>query len=288
MSRTKVNLRDPIFAAILAFLVPGFGHFYQRRYFKAVLYCVCILGTFFTGLQVGHGQVVYFQWKQPENRTWAYLCQFWVGLPALPALAQAKLRSKDALEPNHVPLKLKDDFQGTLFEPGYADGKPIGTVKGTIVLNPKQADTPRSWTLTGTLTTPAGSENIEGRIERGWLESEVAPWPERRISGQFMRNAEGKADEPYKLDGFIPRTLWDSYEAPLQDSRLNEPGDPTDLDRAHRELGGRFELGVMYTMIAGLLNILAMYDAYEGPAYDEDDEDEPDKPPPLPSPPQAT
>ena len=36
-------------------------------------------------------------------------------------------------------------------------------------------------------------------------------------------------------------------------------------------------------MIAGLLNILAIYDAYEGPAY-EDDEDEPqaDKPPPKP------
>ncbi len=90
MSRPMVKLKDPGFSALLAFLLPGLGHFYQRRIFKGILYSVCILGTFFTGLRIGHGQVVYFQWKPAENRTYAYLCQFWVGLPALPALAQAK------------------------------------------------------------------------------------------------------------------------------------------------------------------------------------------------------
>jgi hypothetical protein len=80
--------------------------------------------------------------------------------------------------------------------------------------------------------------------------------------------------------------LWDSYEAPLQDPRPGNFGnEASDLDRAHRELGGRFELGVVYTMIAGLLNILAVYDAYEGPAYeDEEDESQTDKPPPDPDP----
>ncbi len=62
-------------------------------------------------------------------------------------------------------------------------------------------------------------------------------------------------------------------------------GEPSDLDRAHKELGGRFELGVVYTMIAGLLNILAIYDAYEGPAYEtEEEEEETDKPPATPPP----
>ena len=36
--------------------------------------------------------------------------------------------------------------------------------------------------------------------------------------------------------------------------------------------GSRFELGVVFTMIAGLLNILAIYDALEGPAYDGEEE----------------
>ena len=33
----------------------------------------------------------------------------------------------------------------------------------------------------------------------------------------------------------------------------------------HLKLGANFELGTLYTMIAGLLNILAVYDAFAGP-----------------------
>lgn len=288
MSRPTVNLKDPAFSALLAFLLPGLGHFYQRRIFKGVLYCVCILGTFFTGLRIGHGQVVYFQWKPAENRTYAYLCQFWVGLPALPALAQAKLRSKDSLDPNYVTRSFLSTFEGTLSEAGFGESKAIGKVKGTIELSPRQADTPRYWKgkVKGKLTTAEGTHDIEGEMERGWLESEVAPWPERRVAGQFVGHLDQQPDETYKLEGFIPRTLWNSFEAPLQDPRSNDlAGEPSDLDRAHKELGGRFELGVVYTMIAGLLNILAIYDAYEGPAYENDEEEEQtDKPPPSPPP----
>src|SRR5262245_63154660 len=115
MLQRKPDLRDPTTAAILAFLVPGLGHLYQRRVFKGVLYAVCILGTFFTGLRIGHGQVVYFHWKQPENRTYAYLCQFWVGLPALPALAHVR-RSRDLFDANYVPGRIASDFSGTLID----------------------------------------------------------------------------------------------------------------------------------------------------------------------------
>ena len=115
----------------------------------------------------------------------------------------------------------------------------------------------------------------------------MAPWPQRRISGRFVETGGDQAGETVsgKLEGAIPRSLADSFEAPLQDPRENAfGGEPSDLDRAHRELGGRFELGVVYTMIAGLLNILAVYDAFEGPAYeDEEDETQTDKPPPDPN-----
>ena len=33
------------------------------------------------------------------------------------------------------------------------------------------------------------------------------------------------------------------------------------------ELGKLVEVGWVYTVVAGLLNVLAIYDAYEGPAY---------------------
>jgi hypothetical protein len=278
-----VNLKDPLIAAVLAFLLPGMGHFYQRRIFKGVLYAVCILGTFFTGLKIGHGQVVYFHWKQSENRTYAYLCQVCVGLPALPALVQAR-RARDSYEPNFVPHAFSSEFEGTLSN--YGDNATIGTVKGTIRLGPEKPDNPKWWvgSLTGTLTTDEGSKKIEGNIQQrgnGLIEAEVAPWRERRIKCQFVPTGDRQAKEVFRLDGFILRPLYNYYEAPLQDGRPNDfAGEPSDLDRAHRELGGRFELGIVYTMIAGLLNILAIYDAYEGPAYeDEEDDGDSEKPP---------
>ncbi len=290
MSPSKVNLKDPMIAWILAFLIPGLGHFYQRRIFKGVLYAVCILGTFFTGLRIGHGQVVYFHWKQPENRTYAYLCQFWAGLPALPALAQVR-RAREVFDPNYVPNQLTASFEGTLSD--FGGGKVIGNVTGTLELRPEKPGDTRYWIgkHKGKLVSAGKSRTIEGEIQQpgGWLEPQVAPWHERGIRGQLRATLDGQDEQTFKLDGFIPRPLWDSYEAPLQDMRSNElAGELTDLDRAHKELGGRFELGVVYTMIAGLLNILAMYDAGMGPAYgDEEEETKSDKPPPDPSPPAA-
>ena len=43
------------------------------------------------------------------------------------------------------------------------------------------------------------------------------------------------------------------------------PRDPETLSNWHKELNMRFELGTLYTMVAGLLNILAIFDAYGGP-----------------------
>ena len=61
---------------------------------------------------------------------------------------------------------------------------------------------------------------------------------------------------------------------------------PDELDMLHKELHRYFELGTVYTIIAGLLNVLAIYDAWGGPAYygtvrKPEDEPEPDKPAPA-------
>ena len=44
------------------------------------------------------------------------------------------------------------------------------------------------------------------------------------------------------------------------------------MNGLHPRLGKLVEIGTIYTTVAGLLNILAIYDAYEGPAYQEYDE----------------
>jgi hypothetical protein len=277
MPQTRVPLKDPMFSALLAFLVPGLGHFYQRRMFKAVLYAVCILGTFFTGMRIGHGQVVYFNWQSTENRTYAYLCQFWVGLPALPALAQAELRSSRAFDVNYMPKPMTSQFAGKLTaETSDFDG-PIA---GSITLRPHELNMPHLWTgkLSGELQTAKGPVKIEGDVTpgSGSLDPEVAPSEKRRLSGTFEGRTSEQPDVVIRggLEGHIPRPIWNSYEAPLRDLRVNDfAGDQTDLDRAHFLLGSRFELGVVFTMIAGLLNILAIYDALEGPAYDGEEEE---------------
>ncbi len=205
MSRPKVDLKDPALAALLAFLLPGLGHFYQRRVFKGLLYCVCILGTFFTGLSIGHGQVVYFQWKQPENRTYAYLCQFWVGIPALPALAQSQLRSKEAYDANYVSHPISRTFEGTLFDIARAgETNAIGKLTGTIELKSPNPEAPRHWIgiVTGTFNTPDGTSPapIQGEVvrgDRGGLDPEVAPSPQRRLIGRFVE--EGATIMPAKL-----------------------------------------------------------------------------------------
>ena len=90
---TEIDLKDPRLAAFLAWLVPGLGHIYQGRTGKGVLFFVCILGTFFYGLYIGQGRVVYASTenllsRRFLNERWQYVCQLGVGLPALPALVQ--------------------------------------------------------------------------------------------------------------------------------------------------------------------------------------------------------
>jgi hypothetical protein len=46
-----------------------------------------------------------------------------------------------------------------------------------------------------------------------------------------------------------------------------------ELARWHHDLSSYFDLGTLFTVIAGLLNVLAIYDAYAGPVIvSEDDE----------------
>lgn len=148
----EIDLRDPSFAAILAWLIPGAGHLYQRRMGKGLLFMVCILSTYFFGLALGEGKVVYASWNQVDRR-WQYPLQLGVGLPALPAIVQNMVVSR---------------------------GNP--PILGGIMKPPRHQD-------------------------------ELAEW--------------------------------------------------------HYTLGQRFDIGTLYTMVAGLLNILAIFDAYGGPVVSE-------------------
>lgn len=177
-------------ASFLAWLVPGLGHLYQGRTAKAILFFVCIMGTFTFGVylggssKLGWGRVVYASWSPDETRL-PYLCQIGVGLPAMPALIQAV------------------------------------------------------------------------RVRKG-----NAPW-----FGGFMA-----PPRPENGPG----------------ANLKQPT----LDELNKDLDHDFELGTVYTMIAGLLNVLAIYDAWGGPVLaegkKEEDEDEAEEKPPKDQDPQES
>lgn len=154
----EIDLRNPTVAALLAWAWPGAGHLYQRRYAKGILFMACILGTYFFGLALAEGKVVYAAWSKVERR-WQFIPQVAVGLPAAPAVVQALAVRRD-----------------------------------------------------------------------------------------------GKA-------------LWNGFMAPPQGA--NDEERANQLSEWHKKLNIRFELGTLYTMIAGLLNILAIWDAGCGPVIGE-------------------
>ncbi len=102
-----VDLRNRNLAAFLAWLVPGLGHFYQKRYTKGGLFLVCILTAWILGLAIGGSRVVYASW-QPGDKRWHYLMQAGAGAVAMPALIQGN-RMRKATEngrtlPGYEPL----------------------------------------------------------------------------------------------------------------------------------------------------------------------------------------
>jgi hypothetical protein len=170
-SDVEIDLKDPRLAAFLAWLVPGLGHIYQGRTGKGVLFFVCIIGTFFYGMYIGNGRVVYastanvFSMQFLQDR-WQYVCQVGAGLPALPALVE-----RQRVREGKAPLF------GELMRP----------------------------------PSPAPCESID------------------------------RTDSNHKVQH------------------------PDELAKWNYDLGDFFEIGTVFTVIAGLLNILAIYDAYGGP-----------------------
>ena len=90
------RLRNPFFAAILAWLVPGLGHLYQGRNEKAILFFVCIMSVFLFGCylgsdaQCGPARVIYAKWEKGEKRLF-FIPQAFIGLAAIPAVLQENL-----------------------------------------------------------------------------------------------------------------------------------------------------------------------------------------------------
>ncbi|NQT41353.1 MAG: hypothetical protein HQ581_27945 [Planctomycetes bacterium] len=79
---------------------------------------------------------------------------------------------------------------------------------------------------------------------------------------QAMRIRSGKA------------AIWGGFMAPPSFSESQSLHNRPTLNELHSKLDRYFELGTVYTMIAGLINILAIYDACAGPVLSVREEDD--------------
>ena len=295
----RIDLRNPALAALLAFLFPGAGHAYQRRYFKAAIYSVCVLGIYFWGCSLGEAKAVHFRWDeraedgQSRQRTFGYLAQVGVGLPALPALAQHLRRAdqRDAENSDQTPGSILEEidaeFTGKLNHVTLGHADVTGRISGVVrvgdygfgtefegTFDGQTADgNPVQFDLLGSRTS--GSLQIGDRVtglDDVTMSELVLEQQELTFSGDrrrfFVRVVDKTADLGM-IEGTIPRPFTDHYLAPLTDESLQY---------LNGKLGKRYELALVYTWIAGLLNILAVWDALQGPAYGYGDEEpEPDE-----------
>jgi len=177
-----IDLRNPVLAAALSWLVPGLGQLYQGRTLKGGLFMAALLGTLVVGMWIGAGRVVYASWRPGEPRL-AFIGQAGIGAVAIPAVLQSLRLNGPAREPY---------FAAGLFAPPLA---------------------------TGQLVTPAYAARVS-RAEPGF---------------DFF-------DRP-----------------PLAQCQRDQ------LSAWQRRLGRRFEIGTLYTVLAGMLNVLVVLDALSGP-----------------------
>ena len=265
MDQPRIQLRNPWVAAILGFLVPGAGHVYQGRYFKGMLFFVCILGTFLGGMALGEWRSVYFR-RDAQETSYGYLAQVLVGLPALPALIQVKRVQQPSNEPqSSLSESFSAPFEGIWVQRSET-GDPIrSNVSGLIQVEPFRGELGAALVQGKFVGKKVGGEAVEvplgGKLE---MDPPILADPRRHIDV----SAEGRSGT---LEGTVPRTFWNWYEVPPSDGILQD---------LNGRLGKYFELAKVFTWIAGLLNILAIWDALEGPAYgygDEQDQSGPRK-----------
>ena len=255
--------RSVIVALILAVLVPGLGHFFQGRTVKGMIYFFGILGLFIWGVKLGEGVVVYNLPDKGTSRriTLHYAAQLGAGAISYPALWQPKRAAREDNRPvRKLEKPLTAKFSGLLTS--IDDDDRGGKLEGTISVKPEPGE--YSSETTGTFIGTLDGKPVELRLGGNFfLDREIGAGFNRTLKCGVIGEKDAAPGSAQLIVGSIPRSIWDGY------------GVPPDLDQL-QELTGRLgklhELALVFTWIAGLLNILAIWDCVQGPAYGMGDE----------------
>ncbi|MFP6763474.1 MAG: DUF6677 family protein [Planctomycetaceae bacterium] len=291
----RIDFRNRWIAGVLAWLIPGAGHLYQRRYFKAAAYTVCILGVFIWGSSMGEAKAVHLRWDsggdaKTRHRSLGYLAQVGVGLPALPAVLQ-KQRYEEQEESFELQRNAGEiieefdvEFTGIIRDAIEGDAEVTGMLFGTL----QAAEFSGQEFVGGFRGQTADGRPIELELQgmRRYSSSDTLHIGKRicALDDVTVRNGSEATGLLFSADrrrffvrtsgknagfieGTIPRSVANHYQVPLEDAALQY---------IHGRLGKFYELALVYTWIAGLLNILAVWDCVQGPAYGYGDEPDPE------------
>lgn len=272
----RLQLKNPQIAALLTFIIPGAGQLYQGRTFKGAVFLICILGTFLFGMQKSGWRAVYAaEVEETEHgfnnvrrsARWplGYFAQAGMGLPATFALIQRQrfLSADNPVMADSIDGPTEFEFEGQI-----TSGRESVDVSGTLKLESYMQ---------------GGAQNVRGVFSGTDKEGLELNFPVEPIpSERFMASPMGASARRHINVGILnPErdqaigVLRGTTARPLMNWLLMPP-DNIALGELHGGLGKTFELAVVCTWIAGLLNILAIWDALEGPAYgygDEQDEE---------------
>ena len=242
-------------AAFLSYLIPGLGQIMQGRYGKGLLFMVSLLGMFHLGEAMGNWQNVYVPRGDdgPQGRgrggfiaglftRWHYAGQFWIGTAAWPALWQ------------HFELPLPKQAGGYL-------GASAATENQTLKILSIAANSPaeRARLQTGDTILKIDDAPLASMDAfNGLLRTKL---PGTEITIHLQRGKQTLAI-PVVLGEHQPG-FWRNYQKMPEEGTIQQPGT---VNHFLVNAGKSPDLGWVYTVIAGMLNILVIYDAYAGAA----------------------
>jgi hypothetical protein len=230
-----------------------------------------------------------------------YTAQMGVGLPGLLGLAQSRrFAGEGNVTTNRLDQSITSEFQGVWLPDQYppGGGSDVNSLlqriryahddieysewpldggepaAGTIALEPQATDLGGA-RISGTFTGTIDGRPSDILLDSITLEEPIRSNPRRRVF------AVGKDPTSKKIRGVlvasIPRPFYNYAAVPMS---------PREENQLHGKHGNFLEIWLVFTWIAGLLNMLAVWDAFDGPAYAYGDESpEPDDaaPPPPPA-----
>jgi hypothetical protein len=225
------------FAGVLSYLVPGLGQIVQGRYAKGILFFVCIYALYFWGIYAGSGSVTISGRKYVVNSN--------VYLPTDV--------SKGPNEPQSLTTNLINRWQ-------FVGQFWVGVAAWPAIFQYVRFQPAEQSKLESLYDEAARDAQNAEKARQAADEAEKAGKGAEEAREEADRTQQA-ADDALKLAAEQERKLAHAIFGSFQ----REPSQAS-INAVHNAGDKRLELAWVFTVIAGVLNILVIYDAVAGPA----------------------